>query len=224
MAKKQKRTSARKPAKPLALPTIDHKPEEDDDGYGDDGLKLRWRAFVAAYTGPAGGNASKAAEMAGYAAENRIALGVTASRLLRNAKIAQAIALSFAAKNVTPEWCQKRLCDLALADMNNFVTVDDDGVAQLDMKKAEALGAIGQVKEYDAVRAKLKLHDPTPALTSLMKMFGLLKDTHIHTGPNGGPISMTFDDTGFTDEELLRIRRAFASRGAGPAAQEQGRN
>lgn len=190
---------------PAPIPQIHFKPQEDDDGYGPDGLKARWRLFVEAYTGPAGGSGSKAAEMAGYASENRVSLGVTACRLLRNAKIAQAIALAFAAQRITPEWTKKRLADLASADMNNFVTVDDNGVPQLDMKKAEALGAIGQIKEFDAERMKLKLHDPGPALTTLMKMFGILSDRHEFTGAGGGPLSVKLDSSLLTEDELKRL-------------------
>lgn len=53
-------------------------------------LTEKQRKFVEAYMGPAKGNATEAARMAGYSG-NENTLGVTGLRLLRNAKITEAV-------------------------------------------------------------------------------------------------------------------------------------
>jgi hypothetical protein len=48
------------------------KPEDEGDApWDEDWLTLKQRLFVKAFVGPAAGNATKAAEMAGYSDSNR---------------------------------------------------------------------------------------------------------------------------------------------------------
>lgn len=173
---------------PPKIPNVTVKPEIDEDAWGEDGLTMRQRAFVAAIVGPAGGNATKAAEMAGYASENREALKTTASITLSKANVGKAIARALAKRNLTTEWTKERLADLASADMGNFVSVGPDGEPKLDFAKASAIGAIGQIKEYSEegikvegseaqiIKRKIKLHDPNAALANMLKLFGLARD------------------------------------------------
>lgn len=197
MAKKRKNITAKRvqaaERKPV-IPKVEVEGETDDGPFGDDGLSIRQKEFVLAITGPACGNATKAAEMAGYAAENRLALQVTASRLLSNAMVQEAIATALTKRRATPEWAKAGLIDLARSTMANFVSVDANGKPKLDFAKAAAAGALGHIKEFTAdilpgsageldevIRCKIKVHDRIAALGMLLKMHGLLSD-----GGNGG--------------------------------------
>lgn len=191
MAKKPKKITRKRvqavEGKPF-IPEINAKPEIDNDPTDDDGLTVRSRQFVAAITGAAAGNATKAADMAGYASNNRRSLEATASRLLRNVKVHQAICRALAKKNATPEWAKDRLIELASSTMANFLSIDDDGKPITDFRKAASAAAIGHIKEFQAdvlpgsegeqeiIRCKIKVHDPTAALGMLLKLHGLLKD------------------------------------------------
>lgn len=170
------------------IPKVEAKPEIDCDPVEDDGLTLRQREFVKAITGPARGNATRAAEMAGYASENRNALKATASELLAKPCVQEAISHALAAKRATPEWAKSSLIDLAASSMQNFVTVDANGEARIDFAKAAAAGALGQIKEYreevlkigdspvGTIKRTIKIHDRTAALGLLLKFHGLVTD------------------------------------------------
>lgn len=198
MAKKPKKTTKKRvqaeAERPFELPTVKVAHEVDEDGWDDDGLTTRQRAFVEALVGPAGGNATKAAELAGYRSENRNALGVTASENLGKPNVQEAIGRALAKKKLTPEWAKDQLVDLCRASMSNFLKVDEKGIATLDFAKAAAMGAIGQIKEYyeegiqtgdgeaTIIKRKIKIHDRTSALGMLLKLHGLLNDKPDQSG------------------------------------------
>jgi phage terminase small subunit len=215
MARGNKKSSGRTTAKKVQanedkpfVPTIAIKPEVDEGEWDADGLTVRNRSFVDALVGPAGGNASKAAEMAGYNCENRNSLRATASEILTKPNVARAIALALAKRRLTPEWAKNRLADIAGADMNNFMVTatDDDGNAypKIDFERAAALGALGQIREYDPEKGKIRLHDPTPALVTILKLFGLITDKHEHN--QSGAIQLQFDLSKLNDDELRFLR------------------
>lgn len=197
------------------IPIIDAMVEVDNAPWDKDGLTVRQRSFVEALVGPAGGQQTVAAEMAGYAAENRNSLRVTAHDLLTQPNVQRAVALALAARRMTPEWAKARLADIASADMANFVTIDENGKPKVDFKKAEAIGAIGQIKEYDPESGKLKLHDPAPALITILKMYGLITEKHEHTGKDGGPIETRDADLRRLSVDDLRIYRELLAKAAG---------
>lgn len=180
-----KRTTAKKVQasenKPY-LSAVDAKPEIDEGPFDTDGLSLRERQFVEAIVGPAGGNATKAAEIAGYNAANRKSLGITACRLLAKARIAEAISHAYSKRRATPEWARNQLIDLASSSMANFLKVDENGVAHVDFSAAAAAAAIGQIKEYrerqtDAgIDRIIKIHDRAAALGMLLRLHGLLNE------------------------------------------------
>lgn len=184
ITKKQVQESERKPF----IPNVEAHPEIDEGPFDDDGLSVRQRLFVAALAGPAGGNQAKAAEMAGYRSDNRNALYATASRLLRYAKVREALAHAFALRRATPEWAKAGLIELASSSMANFIVIDDEGNAVIDFVGANAAGALGQIKEYreegldtgdgtaHVIKRTIKIHDRTAALGMLLKLHGLLKD------------------------------------------------
>lgn len=161
--------------KPKKYPNVTVTPEEDTDDCGPDGLTLRQRRFVEAIVGGACGDRTKAAEIAGYRSDNRNALAATASRLLRVVKVSQAIAEGMAKRNLGPEGVRFRLAAMANSSMDNFLSVDDQGRPRPDFEKAASMGAIGQIKEYDEQAGKIKVYDPTRALTTLAQIYGMLK-------------------------------------------------
>jgi Terminase small subunit len=185
VTKKMVQETERKPLVP-DLGAVE--PEIDNDDCADDGLTVKQRLFVAAITGPARGNATRAAELAGYRADNRRTLGVTASENLKKPCIQEAIALALARKKADPEWARATLIDLAQSSLTNFVSVGEDGEPKLDFKKAAAAGALGQLKEFIAeilpgedgeqkiIKCKIKVHDRTAAVGMLLRLHGLLRD------------------------------------------------
>lgn len=201
-----------------SIPTVVVKPEQDEDAWGDDGLTTRQRAFVDALVGPAGGNASKAAEMAGYASDNRKALCVTACRTLALANVQEALARRLAVRKNSPEWAVAGLIDIASASLANFITVGEDGKPIIDWEKAAVAGGLGQIREYKeegfdspsdgpvVFKRTIKLHDRRAALETLLKLHGVLKDRIEHTGKDGGPIKTEFDLTKLSADELRALR------------------
>lgn len=174
--------------RPAEPPGVPDREERDDDPIEPDGLKPRHRLFVQAFVGPAGGNATRAARMAGYNDSHNGSLRVTAHRVLTNANVQAAIALHYAKLRDTPEWARASLVDLASSSMANFVTVDEKGEARMDFRKAADAAALGQIKEYReeglvaggetvaVVKRTIKIHDRRSALETLLKMHGLLTD------------------------------------------------
>lgn len=180
MAKKRKSKTERtveKTERQPHIPNIEARPDIDEDAWGNDGMTFRQRSFVAAMIGPAGGNATKAAEMAGYSAENRNCLAVTGNWLLRNHNVQKALGLALAKRNISPEWVKNRLTEIAGSSMANFADITPEGMFQVDFKKAAAAGALSQIKEYDPETGKLKIHDAVGALSILAKIFGMMSDS-----------------------------------------------
>jgi phage terminase small subunit len=162
----------KKPAGKAAKP-------EADDAWGDDGLTLKQRLFVIAYTGVAGGNGKQAAQIAGYSGDD-YALATQGSINLTKPNVREAIGLALSRKCLTPEWAKERLAEIARSSINHFVT---DG--KVDLVAAEKAGALGQLKEVtfeDDGSVKVKVHDPLPAINTILKMHGLLEDRVRMTG------------------------------------------
>lgn len=198
-------------SKPFVLPTITPRADDDEGAFESDGLKTRWRLFVAAYVGPAGGNASLAAQMAGYPAENRNSLAATASRLLRNAKVSEAVGHAFAKVCDSPEWVRASIMDMARVTMAHFVNRNDKGELTLDAEAAEAAAAIGLIKEYqeegiktddgpEIIKRKIKIHDRVSVLALAAKLQGILIEKHEHSGEvKFNPITLDGDKQANTD-------------------------
>lgn len=175
---------------PPAIPDVSELlgPEPDEDGHDDHGLTPKQLLFCVAYVGPAGMNGTKAARMAGYSDSNNNVLASTARENLTKPQIQNHIARLLARKLATPEWAEERVRGIAMSNMANFIAVSGDGQAYLDIGKAVAAGALGQIKELttetiqvgdspvSVLKSKLKIHDPLPALTLLLKMAGRLQD------------------------------------------------
>lgn len=179
---------------PPKIPNVAVTPEIDEDGWEDDGLTIRQRLFVDALLGPAGGCATKAAEMAGYRSDNRKALRVTACENLVKPNVQAAISRAYVKLRSSPEWTKAGVLDVASSSFANFLTLGENGEPKVDFNKAAEAGAFGQIKEYreevmkvgdsevSVIKRMIKIHDRTPALALLMKFHGMLIDRTEHSG------------------------------------------
>lgn len=169
------------------LPDAKPAPEVDETPWGDDGLTLKQRLFVEAYIGPAAGNATRAAQLAGYRDDNNLSLRVTASRTLTIPNVQRAIARAVASKLGSAEWTRAGIAEIANANLADFTKIDADGEPVVDMAKALEGGAYGLVREIKeelikgggttaVIKRSFKLHDRLKALEILAKMNGQLKD------------------------------------------------
>lgn len=217
---------------PVTLPDVPAKPEQDDDPWDREGLTLKQRRFCEAYIGEAAGNATRAAQIAGYRDDNYFSLAGTAADNLKKPQVRGFIGRLLAAQQCTPEYLRNRLAELSKSSLNDCITIGDDGKLELDMEQAARLGALGQIKEVredvikggeetSLVRRTVKLHDPTRAIELLLKMQGALVERHEVTGPAGGPVEHTvthaFDADKFADLYRRRTNRDYAGAGPDPA-------
>lgn len=234
---KRKNTTAKRvqevDATPFRLPDVTVPPEVDNDAWDDDGLTFRQREFVRALVGPAGGNATRAAEMAGYKSENVNSLRVTACQNLTKPNVQRAINRAMAEKHASPEWVKASLADVASSSMANFLKPDEKGEFILDLEKAAEAGALGQIKEYKEevlstggeaklIKRTIKIHDRLPALRTLVEMSGMLVQRHQHTvaqTPDADLLKRILSDPQFGDiGNTLARRMAVDARCDGESA------
>jgi len=137
------------------------------------------------------GNMTKAAEAAGYSKKTAPQQG---SRLYKNVKVRAAIDAAMAARSKRTEISQdnvlKELAKLGFANMADYMTITDKGLAYIDLKKLtrDQAAAIQEitVDEYwdgtgddarEVKRVKVKLSDKRASLELLGKHLGLFADT-----------------------------------------------
>ncbi|MCJ7587525.1 MAG: terminase small subunit [Candidatus Aminicenantes bacterium] len=153
-------------------------------------------------------NATQAAIRAGYSRKTAEAQG---SRLLRNVKVADAIATAQAKRSerleITADMWLRELWLIGRSDLKNYMDIDPDtgairakGFEEMPEGTSRALEAIKEnrvIKEdadgnkstvYDKV--EFKLHSKNQALEMIGKALGFLKEKFEHSGPDGGPILM----------------------------------
>lgn len=120
------------------------------------------------------GNATKAAEAAGYAAPH-----VAGHKLVRNAKIRAEIAARTASRAMTADEALQRLADRARVSVADFYDVDDDGNLVLNLRRARDSGKLELVDGITYDRRDnpiLKLPDRTEALAWIGRNLGLWVD------------------------------------------------
>lgn len=193
--KKKKRKPVADVVRPIAAVSV---PVEVDDGEWDEsGLTTKQRLFVAAIVGPAAGNASKAAELAGYRCKNTDSLKATAHDILTSPYVQQAVRQALAKRKATAEWAQAELASIADGDLSRFLRVDAEGRAGIDWRAAMAAGAVGLIREIDLDDSgspkKIRLHDRVKALETILRLYGKFVDKHEHTGKDGAPLSLIVD-------------------------------
>lgn len=164
-----------------------YNPFSDGDGekpqFGLDGLTLKQRLFVDAYTGPAAGSVKEAAYMAGYGGggkkgERTHAHYVAGDRTLRLPHVQEAIAHALAKQKMSEEWTKLTLFELANCNLGNFVDITEDGDwLKFNFRKAMATGSMRQLKSFDSKNGKISVHDPIAALTILAKFYNMIRDT-----------------------------------------------
>lgn len=124
-------------------------------------------------------NATQAAIRAGYSPKSA---EVEGCRLLKNAKVAQAIAkaqsvraerLEISADRVAQEYAR-----IAFAQMSDFVTFGPDGVTVRDLgdltpDQVAAVAEVSQTTTQGGGSIKFKLHDKLAALNALTKHLGM---------------------------------------------------
>jgi hypothetical protein len=136
-------------------------------------LSYKQRAFVDYYLAN-GGNATKAAEAAGYSAPH-----VAGHRTLRNAKIEAEIAARTASRAMSADEALQRLGDRARVSIADFYDVDDDGNLVLNLRRARDSGKLELIDgiAYDQRgNPILKLPDRTATLTLIGRNLGLWVD------------------------------------------------
>ena len=144
-------------------------------------------------------NGTQAAIAAGYAPKSA---HVTASRLLKRAKVRDAIARRNAELMVeldfTPQRIVREIAKVAGVNMADFVTIDDEGYPHIDLTgvRRRQLAAVGAVEgpiieEGRVVKApKIRMHDKLKALDMLAKMARMYPAERTElTGADGGPIA-----------------------------------
>ena len=166
-------------------------------------LTGKQQAFVAAYLSN-GFNATKAAVEAGYAPDSA---HVEGCRLLRNAKVAAAIARTFQDKGIAPETVQILLGNVAFeADITDFEPWIK-GKKTLAQLRAEGVDTRAVKSATDSPRGRrIELHDRLAALKELGRILGLVTSKHEITKRLRAEPNLK----NMTDEELERLACALA--------------
>jgi phage terminase small subunit len=183
------------------------------------GLTKQMRAFVKEYIVDYSG--TKAAIRAGYSKKTA---NPQASRLLAKVSIQDAIKREEQKLqnryHVTKERILRELAIIGFSDIDDYMTVTEDGTVQINTLKQLPLSsskAIKTIKEKKKtmqvggemdisvtdVQTEFTLHDKIAALQLMGKEICMFKDKVAHelTGKDGGPIKV--ED--YTDEQLLLI-------------------
>jgi phage terminase small subunit len=194
-------------------------------------LTPKQAAFVGFYLGPAKGNATKAAEMAGYSKKTAYAIG---AENLKKPQIADAIAErqeKLAAElELTQETIARELALIGFSNMLDYIRVSAEGDPYVDLSELtrEQAAALTEatVDDYlegrgdearEVRRVRIKLGDKRHALMDLARLLGLeAPKRHELTGAGGGPIEVSETETSplsALSSELLRgIRKELRSR------------
>lgn len=158
------------------------------------GLPLQWRTFCEQYV--THWNASKAYEEANFEATGD-SIYANSSRLLRHAKIQAALKQLLSQHLLSDEELHERIMDDALASIDPFVSVDDMGRLIFDWKGIKASGLMRHFKKLKIKKTKygeevdFELVDRQKAMTMLMQLRGLNRQTLEVTGKDGGAVEHT---------------------------------
>ena len=176
-------------------------------------------------------NAKQAAVRAGYTARGA---RTTGPRLLKNPEIGAAIAKAQAERGrrtgITADRVLQELAWLGFANMLDYVTVQPDGTAYVDLATLDRTQAAAiqevVVDEYkegrgaaarDVKRVRVKLADKRGALDLLGKHLGLFRESPGHARPDGAAIDK--NTAGLSDVEraqrLAALLDAARARRAG---------
>lgn len=144
-------------------------------------------------------NATRAYREA-YGTENEQTAAVNGARLLKNAKVAEAIEARrkelVESTGITPERVLQEFGRIAFADMRTFVKWGPDGVRLNDSEDLDdnASACVAEVSETTSEKGgsiKFKLHDKVNALTQLAKHLGMFTEKHEHSFSEMSPEDRT---------------------------------
>jgi hypothetical protein len=138
-------------------------------------------------------NASKAYEEANFEATGD-SIYANSSRLLRHAKIQAALKQLLSQHLLSDEELHERIMDDALASIDPFVSVDEMGRLVFDWQGIKASGLMRHFKKLKIKKTvygeevDFELVDRQKAMTMLMQLRGLNRQTLEVTGKDGGAI------------------------------------
>ncbi|MBX6311963.1 MAG: terminase small subunit [Isosphaeraceae bacterium] len=161
-------------------------------------LSVRQARFVLYYLGECGGNATEAAQRAGYPHPS-----TAGYRLLRSAVVRAAIERKLRDCAMGAEEVLHRVTEIARSDMEDFLHFDDGGVVRIDLYKARERGKTHLIEEVHLTTPspRIKLASKQWALDFLGRCHGLTRDL---------PAMVTSKDpTEMDDEQLEQTREAL---------------
>jgi len=178
-------------------------------------LSIKHQRFVEEYL--QNSNATEAYQTV-YPGVNRTTAASNGWRLLRTARVAEAIQARLDQAAMPADEVLARITDHARADIDDFL--DADGAFDLTkarrgkrtallkkLKTKTTTRTVGEM-EVQTVEVEFELHDAQAALVHLGKYHKLFADRTELTGKDGGPIETT--DATFTDEQrAARIAAIF---------------
>lgn len=175
VVRSRKRTPVDTPLPPPAVVT-----DADTDGMTD-----RQRAFIEHYLICL--NATESARRAGYIGD----ANTVGPRLLANPAIRRIVDARMAEMKLTADEVLRRLSDHATSSMGDFIRVNDDGSAVLDLAKAKAEDKLHLIKKLKTttrtirhqddepevvITTEIELHDPQAALVNVGRHHKLFTD------------------------------------------------
>lgn len=154
-------------------------------------------------------NQTKAARRAGYSLTSA---GNTASELMKQPKIKEAISIEQDKLKdkfgITPERILQELSKIAFANIQDFMCLDEDGVAVIDLAaidqdKASALDVSFEITKGrgKTVSTKIKLLDKQAALLQIGKHLGMFADKVDHK------VSLTLEQLVAESMEPVKIEQ-----------------
>jgi phage terminase small subunit len=171
---------------------------------------------------------------AGYAS-NAKAAAVSATRLLKDAKISARVAELLKRREdievkatekavnklaISKERVLAELAKIAFADAGDYFDWGPDGVtvkckSELTTDQRIVVSEVSQTVTEKGGTIRVKLHDKQAALVNLGKHLGIFREIHELTGKDGGPIETV--DASPRDELARRIAGVAARLGEGKA-------
>ena len=159
-------------------------------------LTTKQRLFVAEYLTDF--NATQAAIRAGYSRKTARFIG--AENLTKPnvaGAIEEALEERLKALGVTSYRVLEELSKLGFSDIRNYVKWGSASVKLIDSDElsdeAAAVAEVSQTPTQYGNSIKFKLHDKKGSLELLGKHLKLFTDKQEHSGPDGSPITFTFD-------------------------------